>query len=107
MSSIEFGYKPAGYEDDPDEAKTAVLMELKEATEKMKSECSHVYEDPDNGDKLDQLLADAEEFYDVNEAGWQKLLNDTKFNLIKAGDDPEKIEDILRAAISEGASELM
>ncbi len=83
------------------------MMLDSEETEKMRSECAHVYEDPDNGNKLDQLLENAEEFYNVNEAGWQQLLKETKQELIKAGDDSEKIEDILRAALTEGTSELM
>jgi len=72
----------------------------------IKNECAHVYDDLDNAEMLDQLIKDAREFFEVNPSGWETLLSTTKKQLREV-EEPEKIEDILRAALTEGTTELM
>jgi hypothetical protein len=77
--------------------------EVKEIIEAIYAECSHVNDYPANGAMLDQLIENAKESSDANPQGWQELLKSTKQKLLNADEDDEKgIEDILRAAISEG-----
>ncbi len=78
---------------------------LKDAVTLIKNQCAHVYSEPENGEMLDDLIKDAQEFYSADESGWDKLLNNTRKKLANE-EDPSMIEDILRSAITEG-TELM
>lgn len=102
MSTPEWGSK-AEYADDLEERETDT-EQLENAISVIQSECSFVYDEPDAGAKLDQLIRDAREFYEVDPKGWESLLNDTRQQLLK--DDESKPEDALRAAITKG-TELM
>ena len=96
MNSLEYGrgFNPAEMEDD--EAQSD-LTELQDSINKLRDQCSHVYDDLSNGEMLDQLLSDAEEFYETNPPGWRELLESTQKKLIKAEDEME-VADILRNA---------
>jgi len=105
MDKIEtYGRSKAEIQDDLDEEIKAEALESEMSL--VENECAHVYDDPDNGDMLDQLLADAKEFYDVDSSGWEALLRKTRQALSRE-DEPEKIKDILRAASTQATSELM
>ncbi len=94
------GYDPSEEGDEPD------LKELKAEIALIKNNCEHVYSDPDNGEMLNQLFADAEEFYSVDPAGWDQLLKRTKDKLLKE-DEGDRIRDILEESLTEATSELM
>jgi hypothetical protein len=80
---------------------------INDIIEAIGDECGHVYDSEENGAKLDQLIADAQEFSDVDPKGWQELLKATKQDLVQAEDDAEAITDILKSALTKAATELM
>jgi len=90
-----------------DEDVEAINPKIKEAIETIKSECAHVYDDPEIKSMMNQLVSDAKEFGDVDPAGWEKLLIDTKRKILSAEDDSDAVEGILREALTTGTTELM
>jgi hypothetical protein len=88
------------FDDENNQKELALIISV------IKDQCVHVYGDPENGVKLDQLISDAQEFYNVNPKGWQKLLQETKQNL-SLEDESQIIEDILRKALTVATTELM
>jgi hypothetical protein len=107
--SIEWGgmRSPEMGMDDSEENEKKRDASFEEIIEAIQNECSHVYDDPENGERLDQLLSDADEFGDVDPKGWQELLKTTKQLLVKAEDDTDAVEAILRKALSKATAELM
>ncbi len=93
--------KFAKVDTDEEEASDGISERLKDEITAIKNQCAHVYGEPENGEKLNQLIADAQEFYSANEEGWDQLLNDTR-KALASEEDSAAIEDILRSAISEG-----
>ncbi|MBX4188176.1 MAG: hypothetical protein KW793_03525 [Candidatus Doudnabacteria bacterium] len=107
--NMEFGPSPEmeeeeiGLDNGPEKKKDAGITEQ---IEKIRNECSHVYAEPENGNKLDQLIKTVNESYEVDPKGFLELLKSTKQELVNAEDDTQAIEDILRES-SNKAAELM
>jgi hypothetical protein len=99
-------YSKFSSEEDSEEGSEQISESLKDAINLLKDQSAHVNEEPENAKMLEQLIADAQEFYSVDESGWELLLNETRRELAKE-DEPAVVKDIIRAAISKGASELM
>lgn len=78
-----------------------------ETIESIKNECAHVYDEPENGEKLDELISKAEEYYEVDPKGWQELMTTTKKKLVGAEDDTLAVENILKEALSTASAELI
>ena len=97
----KFSSKEERDEDEGDGTKES----LKDTITLIKNQCAHVYSEPENGEMLDQLMADAAEFYSADESGWENLLNQTRKKLANV-EDPADVEAILQEAAVESA-ELM
>ncbi len=96
----------AGYDPTEEGEEKEGAREIRGEISIIRNNCEHVYSDPDNGEMLEQLFKDAEENYDVDRAGWEKLLKSTKDKLLKE-DESDRITEILREALTESTAELM
>ncbi len=89
--------------EDTEEEDEGTKESLRDTIALVKNQCAHVYSEPENGERLDDLIRDAQEFYSADEAGWESLLNQTRKKLANV-EDPTDVADILQSAMTEAGS---
>ncbi|MEO8065544.1 MAG: hypothetical protein ABI643_01660 [Candidatus Doudnabacteria bacterium] len=68
--------------------------EIEDIIGEIASECSAIFDNPENGDLLSQIFEMARGHYDKDRKGWDELLSDLK--TVLAATDDDDIHDILQ-----------